>query len=502
MSPTFMMLLLATANPPVVPVPAMPQNPGCVACAPGMPGSNAGVCPPVGPPAPLLGVRVLAPNGVTVRFHPEDMNAKSYATPVTAGLRPGYRYTLELTNLPGMKPSEALYPVVEIHGSIVPRPGMKYMDYPAPIAISPSDIARVLQGGYVFKVVYLEDPTKAIPVEAKPDQPLEFTELSEGDAFQAARDSGRLVAVVRLGDRKVEREDLARLAIPGTVLLPGANALPSPTMPPQFPAFGVAMYDPILGPKYPGEECLTDGGDKGPRLGIGPLGKVGGLNTTDVALEYTVGGKRRVATSNEVCICAPRYVMRKSEIAPNGIQLAMGVGATKQGYGPQIGNRNIMLAAALNNVKPVGAITRTSLGLVVVRNGIAAFEGFSKAQGIVTISGVKVVVGSLEPDEITNTPNQFVVTKSVSPSGPVQPGDIVTFTIAYRNATLLPATDIILSDSLSARLEYVPGSAVFDRPTNATTLDNEAGSVIVRFEIPGPIAPGQSGQVQFKAKVR
>jgi hypothetical protein len=55
---------------------------------------------------------------------------------------------------------------------------------------------------------------------------------------------------------------------------------------------------------------------------------------------------------------------------------------------------------------------------------------------------------------------------------------------------------------LSARLEYVPGSAQSDRPSNFTTVENEVGSVIVRWELPGTLLPGQSGVVKFKAKVR
>ena len=108
----------------------------------------------------------------------------------------------------------------------------------------------------------------------------------------------------------------------------------------------------------------------------------------------------------------------------------------------------------------------------------------------------------VEQEEITSYPNEVVVTKSVSPTGPVQPGDVVTFTIRYFNGTRTPAADLLLSDSLSGRLEYVAGSAKSDRPTNVTTVDNEAGSSIVRFEIPGPIPAGQSGTVTFQARVR
>ena len=94
------------------------------------------------------------------------------------------------------------------------------------------------------------------------------------------------------------------------------------------------------------------------------------------------------------------------------------------------------------------------------------------------------------------------MTKEVEPAGPVQIGDEVTFTIRYRNGTRSPVSELVLSDSLSGRLEYVPGSSQSDRPANVTTEENEAGSVVVRFEIPGPVPPGQTGTVKFRARVR
>ena len=500
MSPTLALLLLAAGNPPTVPVPAMPRY--CAPCPPGAPGMPRGACPPLGPAAPLLGVRVLAPEGVTVAFVPESPAARDYPTPATAGFRPGYRATIRLTNLPGRAPADAIYPMLEVHGSIVPRAGMKYLDYPAPLAVTRGDIANALAGTLVTKVVYLEDPTKAIPVAATPDAPLEFTEGTEREALAAALDNGRLVLVVRFGDRKPAADELARAAVPGTVLLPGERALAAPHVPPQFGAFGVPLFDPIAGPKLTPEECITDGGDKFPTLGIGPNRLLGGLNPTDVALEYSVGPKRRVATSNEVCICAPRFVLRKVETAPTGIQLAAGVAFAEAAGGLVVGSRNVAPEAYAARVKPVLLDGRVRPAITYVKEGVAVVEGLQRVAAITTLQGVQVLVSSVEPDEVTNAPNQMVVTKSVDPAGPVKSGDVVTFTIRYRNATPFPATDLLLSDSLSGRLEYVPGTAESDRPANRTATDNEAGSVVLRFEIPGPIAPGASGTITFKAKVR
>jgi uncharacterized repeat protein (TIGR01451 family) len=83
-----------------------------------------------------------------------------------------------------------------------------------------------------------------------------------------------------------------------------------------------------------------------------------------------------------------------------------------------------------------------------------------------------------------------------------QIGDVVTFTLKYTNLGGRAITDVAVSDSLSPRLEYVPGSAQADRDAVFTVQPNEAGSVVLRWEIGGRLAGGQSGVVRFQAKVR
>src|SRR5262249_45496686 len=99
-----------------------------------------------------------------------------------------------------------------------------------------------------------------------------------------------------------------------------------------IPFCGIPLFDPILGPKFPHEECLPDGGDIGPRLGIKPDGSLGGLNPTDVSAEYTQGDKRRVTTSNRVCVCVPRFAVQRAEVSPGGLQLAMKLESDFQAY--------------------------------------------------------------------------------------------------------------------------------------------------------------------------
>ena len=81
-------------------------------------------------------------------------------------------------------------------------------------------------------------------------------------------------------------------------------------------------------------------------------------------------------------------------------------------------------------------------------------------------------------------------------------GDVVTFTLKYTNSGGRPITNIVVSDSLTTRFEYVPGTAKTDRAAIFTTQPNEAGSQVLRWEIPGSLQPRESGIVTFQVRVR
>ena len=498
MNPTLGLLLpFMLANPPVAPVPAMTG----AECRPVMtPQGVVMACPPTAPPAPVLAVKVIAPAGVLVNYRPGVAGTLPVAAPAQAGFRPGFRTVIELTNLSG-HPSRSLYPIVETYGSLAARASLNVFEFPAPIYLSQNDLDRAAAGALITKVVYLEDPTRAAAVNSAPDAPLEFTDLAVEDALKAARDNGRLAMIVRLGDRVPDAGELRALAPPGAVVLPGEPIGP-PTARPMFGCYAIPTYDPIAGPRLMSEECITDGGDKGDRLGIGPGQALGGLNPTDVAVEYTHRSKRKVATSNEVCICSPRFVTRRVELAAVGLDLAKRPAILLQAEGRLVASNNVAAAAFVERVRPVEAVGRTRPALTVVSQGVAQILALSAPVAVAQVRRLQQVVGAEEPDEITNGPDQLVLTKEVDPKTAVQAGQEVTITLRYRNATADAATDLILSDSLSGRLEYVTGSQQSDRAATVTTAPNAAGSVAVRFAIDGPIPPGGSGVVKFRVKVR
>jgi uncharacterized repeat protein (TIGR01451 family) len=485
----------------VMPVPGM-GPPGAVAALGAvMVGSTPGISIPA--PAPLVAGKFLLPEGVRVTAFPGSELARMYDGQIVIGFRPGYVFRFELTNLP-YNPFKSLYPEVELRGVLVPRPGMKYMDYPIPLYFTQGDIDRVLKGAMITKVIYLEDPEKALPITIQPDFPVETTDASEEEAIKNATEHGRLMAIVRLGDRKPLIQELQTVANTGTILLPGERYLKAPCLPPILEYFAVPLYDPILGSRIPKEECFPNGGDKKDILGIGPEGQLGGLNATDVGVEFTINGKRRVTTSNVASICAPRFLIRRADVLPNGLINMQAIVANVGQMGSATIKERVAPMADIAREKANEYNGRVRASIYVGKIGTSFFINTSKPIAIAQVEGVQVQGALVEPEQLTASPSlgPLTVTKIIDPPGPKQSGDIVTITIRFANTGLRPVSELVVSDSLSGRLEYIPGSAQTDRAANFTAAENEAGSVVMRWELPGELYPGQAGTIKFKAKVR
>jgi uncharacterized repeat protein (TIGR01451 family) len=106
------------------------------------------------------------------------------------------------------------------------------------------------------------------------------------------------------------------------------------------------------------------------------------------------------------------------------------------------------------------------------------------------------------PEEIDFTPCCPITLFKWADPKEAQIGDVVTFFLRYHNHTNEPVDHLAVSDSLTPRLEYIPNSARSDREASMVVEANEAGSVILRWEISGKLLTGQSGVVAFQARIR
>ncbi|MBX9583817.1 MAG: DUF11 domain-containing protein, partial [Gemmataceae bacterium] len=213
---------------------------------------------------------------------------------------------------------------------------------------------------------------------------------------------------------------------------------------------------------------------------------------------------RRVTTSNVVCVCVPRFVVQRAEIAPGAIDVPTVLAGHTVTMAPQNVRDRVAAMMEVGREKPAGFAARVKPSVYVGAVGVGFYVGTSRPNVVAQVEGVAVTGALVEPEVLTAYPTlcPLTVTKTVDADGPVGSGSIVTFTIRYVNTGSKPASDLVISDSLSGRLEYVPGSQQSDRAANFTATDNEAGSAVVRWELPGVLLPGQGGVVRFKAKVR
>jgi uncharacterized repeat protein (TIGR01451 family) len=306
--------------------------------------------------------------------------------------------------------------------------------------------------------------------------------------------------VLRWGEREVHPDEMVHESVAGTILLPSEPALAPAAAPPCLPWACFPFYDPKLGPRCPDEECFHDGGDGGLPAGIGPDGQLHGLDPADTVAEYTDSkGKRRLAISNRVCLCAPRFAAVRLEIAPLGhtaVRAVAGVDlvVAQITLEERLRSREklqVEVPGALNvRLRPSAA--ETIQGLVINQQLLETVQATGR------VLGADVVGVCLPP----GPPDRPLVLCKWADKQAAHVGDVVTFYLRYTNTGGQPMTNVVVSDSLTNRLEYITGTAVADRAAAFTTQVNEVGSAILRWEIQGSLPPGQSGVVRFQARIR
>jgi len=418
------------------------------------------------------------------------------------GLRPGYSYRLEVNKV-GDGKTRTIYPSIEVRGSLIPRPALNVAEHPVPIILTDDDITRILEGRYLSKIYYLEDPEKAVnPVV--PGVPVEITAASESDAIKEARLNGRIMIVFRVGERSFSVEELARDNVPGTIVAPGMKSWPVPAAPPHLPFGAIPLYDPRFGPAAAGgQECLYDGGDSKRPLGIGNDNKVHGLDASDTAMEFTTPRGKKVTSSNRVCICVPRFAAMRTELSSSSHQVLRSTQSSVLTRPPVVFLTKVPPQSVVKMEQPIGALGQIrASGTIGEQIPITTATLIGKLSAIYSVKGTKSHVQLQETEDITTFCDALILQKLMDPPHPKRIGEIVTFTLRYYNPTNQPMTDVVVSDSLTGRLEYIDGSAKSDRAATFTAIANEAGSLILRWAVDGPLLPGQRGNISFKARIK
>jgi uncharacterized repeat protein (TIGR01451 family) len=282
--------------------------------------------------------------------------------------------------------------------------------------------------------------------------------------------------------------------------------------------------------------------------------------------EYTdAAGRRRVVPSNRICLCSPRFAVLRSNLPLGRYEGVIGVQDADVVHSqnlmeqrtPSLQERQFAeLKSISGRERPTGAQATTGVGGLVrveilnarqldtslvtylIRKkadiftevertrfvkqvefalelsqpiGVSEFIQKIGTAALARVEGTTdVVSGTLETRDFTLCcdepcplpPDKPLLLIKCADRQSAQQGDVVTFFLRYSNHGGRPLTDVAVSDSLSSRLEYIPGSAQSDRDAVFTTEQNEAGSLILRWEVSGRLGAGQGGVLRFQAKVR
>lgn len=304
---------------------------------------------------------------------------------------------------------------------------------------------------------------------------------------------------------------------------------------------------------WPQGEYLADGGDDGQNVYIEDDWTVRNLGIEDTVAHFdTLDGRVIVEPSNRVHIYAPRFgAVRKVEgvlnsgqittLSEANNQLVLNVDEAKEqlGFTAQetqtgyartqnrlggVGSRSMSTGAAnAQNLSGFGAFESVMLYSNWLRqNHVGAAElaylaeGSAGARAWEGLEGVKVQMNAqaamsatseegaesffqIEEDKSKSSKLRLI---KVASKKTAQPGEIVDFTLRFDNVGNQPIGNVTVLDSLTTRLEFLPGSAKASLKSEFFVEPNDAGSFILRFEITDPLSPGQFGVVQFQCRVR
>jgi hypothetical protein len=153
---------------------------------------------------PLAGyfqpIQIKAPKGAMVSLAIDGQFSAPQRTPLTVGMFVAAVYRLRVTEIPNHT-GEEVYPTVEVINRIYPPVGEEFR-FPIPIELTQAELELALAGKFVTRVVYLEDPQRALPVARSAESEQSYFEVRPtDDPLEIADRLGRPVAILRLGGR-------------------------------------------------------------------------------------------------------------------------------------------------------------------------------------------------------------------------------------------------------------------------------------------------------------
>ena len=181
-----------------------------VAAAPPVHYIHAGAMPPgaIGSQQLLRGgpipgyfqpVEIRGPEGAQIATAEQGYFQESTALPRKFGMLIGAVYRFRVTGIPQYEGLE-VYPTVEVIDRIYPPVGLENK-FPIDIELTQEELEMALDGKFVTRVIYLENPNNALPVAEDPKNQGYFEVAPNDNPLEVADRLGRPVAILRMGGR-------------------------------------------------------------------------------------------------------------------------------------------------------------------------------------------------------------------------------------------------------------------------------------------------------------
>jgi uncharacterized repeat protein (TIGR01451 family) len=143
-------------------------------------------------------VLIRTPEGTSLSCVASGQFSERFSSPMQIGMLIGCDYRLRITGIP-FSPGKELFPTVTLIARTYPPQGQE-RDFPIIVNLTLDDLDLALAGRYITRVIYLENPNRALPVQTGGDEQLSH-DIQGGDPISAAATQGLPVAIVRIGGR-------------------------------------------------------------------------------------------------------------------------------------------------------------------------------------------------------------------------------------------------------------------------------------------------------------
>ncbi len=306
-------------------------------------------------------------------------------------------------------------------------------------------------------------------------------------------------------------------------------------------------------PYDPQTEYLADGGDDGQKASVRTDNLLSGVDPEDTIIYYDdPQGQKVIQPSNRVQIYSPRFgSVRKVEglsvneqkalasATQGNLQLQFGAKSQFPGNTEQDTTTNY----TRNRLQLEQTLARDRGGQISSQKGLEQFKatelprGFSSflhqseigqsdrlalnqgkinadvwsgTQGLlvrVNTVSLKEMVGVDETQFVFSVDDQTYHSREirllkVASTDHARPGETVEFALRFENTGTDELRNVTLIDSLTTRLEFLPGSAKSSLPAGFFVEPNEAGSFLLRWELKEPLRAREFGVITFECRVR